>query len=450
MNGVYPRMQFAVGVGVGLVLLLALSISAVQAQTNAEEENLSHWEWYQEVRPGAEEKEAGPWTDFILTPAVFTRAQADLGDLRLYRADGKVIPYALRVRRGKDEERELPARKFNQARNPDGSAEVSLDLGEGAGEHNEVVVVTGGTNFRRPVRLEGSEDGKMWSVLEEGAYLVHFEVKNQTVDVREISYQPSRYRYLRVRVSPDRSLKEDKPEIRSVSVHRTVQLPGEEVTREASLEPRQPVPGDGGPGSAWLIDLGGRVPVERLELEVTEKEFVRPYRLERADPGEPREYLSAGEFSRRAGEKEKPLRIQLPNEVLARRLRLVVTDHRNPPLTLTAARYTAPVRQVVLATPEESAWPIRLYFGNPEAQAPHYDFEKTLPAQLEPAPTRAELAEGAQANPDYVPPPKPLTERYPWLVYVVLSLASVVLVGLLGLLGREWIRREEARGEERG
>jgi hypothetical protein len=44
---------------------------------------------------------------------------------------------------------------------------------------------------------------------------------------------------------------------------------------------------------------------------------------------------------------------------------------------------------------------------------------------------------GVQPNPDYVPEPKPLTERWPWLVYVVLATASVVLLVLLVLLGRK-------------
>ncbi len=32
-----------------------------------------------------------------------------------------------------------------------------------------------------------------------------------------------------------------------------------------------------------------------------------------------------------------------------------------------------------------------------------------------------------QDNPAYIPPPKPLTERLPWLVYVVLSAVTAVL-----------------------
>jgi hypothetical protein len=61
---------------------------------------------------------------------------------------------------------------------------------------------------------------------------------------------------------------------------------------------------------------------------------------------------------------------------------------------------------------------------------------------LEPAPRRADLSEPTR-NPDYQPPPLPWSERWPWLVYVVLSVASLVLLVLLALLSREAIARHD-------
>ena len=47
-------------------------------------------------------------------------------------------------------------------------------------------------------------------------------------------------------------------------------------------------------------------------------------------------------------------------------------------------------------------------------------------------------------NPIYQPVPKPWTERWPWLVYVVLSVASLILLGILGVLARAAIARHDA------
>ena len=42
-------------------------------------------------------------------------------------------------------------------------------------------------------------------------------------------------------------------------------------------------------------------------------------------------------------------------ELRAHRFRLVVTDHRNPPLRLLGVRYTAAAREVVFARPSPAA-----------------------------------------------------------------------------------------------
>jgi len=129
--------------------------------------------------------------------------------------------------------------------------------------------------------------------------------------------------------------------------------------------------------------------------------------------------------------------------VTARRLRLVVTDFRNQPLDVRSVTYSAPARQVVFEPKPELAQPLRLYFGNPKAAAPHYDFAEALPATLNPAPERGSL-EAPTRNPEYHPPLKPWTERWPWLVYLVLGAAAAVLLGILGALGREAVRRHDA------
>jgi hypothetical protein len=406
-------------------------------------EALSGWAWFADVSapPGD-----SAYARLVLTPGVFDGARPDLSDLRLYDGRGRDVPYALRVRRKEEVRRPFAATEFNRTTNPDRSAEVSLDLGKSAGEHNEIEVSTAGTAFRRPLRVEGSDDRKSWRTVLDKVHLLHFEEGGHVADVRRFTYAPSRYRYLRVRVAPDPAAANDAPVIASVSVLHEVHEAGDYVTRQAFVEARQPVPASEGPGSAWFIRLGENgelAPCESLTLDVADTEFARSYRLEIANPEEPAQVIVTGELRRQLSQADKPLVISFP-ETTARRLRLVVTDQRNPPLNLTAARYTAAARQVIFK-PAEAQGALRLYFGNPTAPAPGYDFARTLPATLDPAPAEAALG-ARERNPDYRPPPKPWTERYPWAVYVVLGVASAVLLGLLGLLGREAIARHGATG----
>jgi len=411
-----------------------------QPQTSAE--SLTAWEWFEEITlPAAG---SARYSDFVLTPSVFANARRDLGDLRLVDGAGREVPYALRIRRTEDKNEPLPVRQFNKVTNPDRSTQLSLDLGEKTGEHNAIDFLTSGSDFRRRVRLEGSENAQTWSSVLDNSYLIRFQVGNQLIDVHTLQYPVSRLRYLRVTVFAESGNEKDRPEITSAVVYRSIMLPGEYVTLPAHLRSREPVRAGGGlPGSAWLIDFGGEsVPCEKLLIDVADNDFVRPYALELADRDEPVRQLASGEWRRRAGSERKPVEVQFP-EVMAERLRLGVTDYANPPLTLRSVEYSAPARQVIFARSQEVTMPLRLYFGNPKAEPPHFDFAANLPDRLEPPPSRAKL-EALAANPSFQPTPKPWSERWPWLVYLVLSSASLVLLVILGLLGRGAIRKYDA------
>ncbi len=342
----------------------------------------------------------------------------------------------------------LPARAFNRAAHPDRSVELTLDLGEAPGEHNEIDVTTAGRDFRRRLLLEGSNDGTGWRVMLDKVYLLHFEIGAQVADVHRFPYPVSRFRYLRVQVFPDRSVEADAPEITAAGVFHTVRVPGEDMTLPATLGAREAVRAPEGPGSAWMIDFGGdQVPVDHLRVDASDDEFTRPYQLEVLGEENQRRVVAQGEWRRRRGREPRPLEIVFP-EVAARRLRLVVTDYRNPPLNLVGLRCTAPAREVVLASPAAGG-PWRLYFGNPAAPPPHYDFAAALPEKLDPPPVRTTLGAPAK-NPEYRPPPRPWTERWPWLVYVVLGTASAVLLAILALLAREALARHDRRAAAGG
>ena len=270
----------------------------------------------------------------------------------------------------------------------------------------------------------------------------------QAVDDREFRYPPSRFRFLRVRVERDPQVDDRPIELGSVIVWRKVEVPGEFLEQPAPLGPREPVQADGGPGSAWVLELGGdRVPCDRLTLDVADPEFVRNYHIEAAglasDPDRPFQRVGEGLWRRRAGEPRAPL-VAAFAEVAASRLKLVVTDHRNPPLDLRAATFRAAARQVVFADPGPGVTGLRLYFGNPKAEPPQYDFARNLPATLDPPPTRLILA-GRHENPDYRPEPKPFTERWPWLIYVILGAISLGLGLIIVSLARTAVRLHDAR-----
>jgi hypothetical protein len=452
------------------VALLCLSPAIVRSQDGsdsqagettpkAEEatpELQARWEYFVPVPIPAPKADDSPTLmDLVLNRDVFAHARPDLADLRLYNQSGKTIPYALRYRRPQTIQERIPATEFNRAEPDDGSSELTLDLQRDDIQYNEIKIVTLGSNFRRAVEVEGSEDGKTWRKLV-SANLIHFENENQKFDLNSLTFAASRFRFVRVRVQPDPNRvtadrEPDRVRTTEVNVMRHVEDPGERLTQEATLLPRDPVRTNGMPGSAWIIDLGGEnVPCDRIEVDIADSEFARDFMIEAEYPSGPLRQLrftyvgmmESPLWQRKPGEPKRPLVANF-QEVLTRRLKLSVTDNRNPPLSIRSIKFSAPARQVVFARPADGAGETRLYFGNPQAEFPVYDFARNLPEKLTPPPTRSELA-AASPNPNFVPPPQPFTERFPWLIYVVLSSVSVVLAGLIVSLSRTAIRIHDA------
>ena len=427
-----------------VVPLAFLFLAAISTIAFAEEPGpTARWEYFSEVPLPDDLPAMTKWQDVQLTPAVFDAARSDLGDLRLFDATGREVPYAVRVRRRTDRSEELAAREFNRSPGADLSAELTLDLGPEAVEHNSVVVVTKGQDFRRSAIVEGSADNRTWRKLVEGN-LLSFQANGRN---DRLTYPPSRFRYLRIRVSADPVVDKEVVEIERATVFHKVLVPGVDVTLQTTLGEREAVRAAGGPGSAWVIELGGRnQPVESVEVEIADSEYARDYAIEMLSPedgyGRTWTPLHSGTWQRRAGQPAKLQRTSF-GEVLADKLRLVITDHRNPPLSIRSVMQVAPARELIFARSDELKGPLRLYFGNPHAELPHYDLERNLPADLKPSPARVNLGT-RQDNPEFIPAPKPLTERLPWLIYLVLGGASAVLAAVIAKVGRRAIEVHDA------
>ena len=133
----------------------------------------------------------------------------------------------------------------------------------------------------------------------------------------------------------------------------------------------------------------------------------------------------------------------LDQEEHARKLRLVVSDHSNQPLMLNSITVGAPARQLVFELKEAPALPLRLFYGNPKAEAPHYDFENELTAKLANTPVRIGVGPATQ-NPNHEPEPLPFTERVSWLIYIVLAISILALAVILWKLAQASIKSKPA------
>jgi Protein of unknown function (DUF3999) len=424
-----------------LVILVAtvwLSVVSSHAQTS-----LSSWPYFVEVNsiPGA----PGIY-DIVVPLQVMDKAREDLADLRLYDSAGREIPYAVRIRREVHDQREISATIFNEAVVGSSTSEVSVDLGENPGAHNEVEIQTAGANFRRQVEVEGSDSGKEWRTLNARGVLLSFKSQNNAVESSRVAYPSSRYRYLRVRVIRDELTDDKAPQITGVKVLMTVDEKGQLSTWAVAVPSHQLLRNQGAYASQWTIDLGAKAPCDRLSLEIADASFSRPFQIESADDPQNVRLLATGELSRHVGDEEKPLVIAFNEEAFVRKLRLLITDYSNPTLTITSIQASAPARQLVFELKQAPAEPLRLYFGNAKITAPHYDFEKELWARAPTQPIHSTVGM-LVGNPEYKPEPLPLTERVPWLIYLVLGISSVALAWILISLARSALNAETPQTE---
>jgi Protein of unknown function (DUF3999) len=410
-----------------VILLAAVLIISVSAQTS-----LSLWPYYVEVTP---ERSAAGLYDVVVPLPVMDKARPDLADLRLFDAGNREIPYAIRIRRDVDEKREIPTRLFNYGLAGPSTSEVTVDLGENPGEHNEIEIETRGTNFRRQVVIEGSDSGREWRTLSNDGVLFSFSSQNNVAESERISYPTSRYRYLRVKVSRDQLTDEETPQVTRVKVLMAVREKGWLSTWNVPVPSYQLQRNQGAHATVWTLDLGGRVPCDRLMLQIEDESFSRPFQVESIDDAQDVRLIATGDLTRHAGDQGRPLVIVFNSEENVQKLRLQITDYSNPTLTITSIQASAPARQLVFELKGSPSRPLRLFFGNASVTAPHYDFEKELWARVSKEPVHSRMG-SVIANQDYKPEPKPLTERVPWLIYLVLATSSIALAYILFSLVR--------------
>lgn len=421
---------------VPMALAAGAFCGALQAQAALTPEPLRAWLYFKEIQWA---RGSMGLLDFVLDREILDGARADQSDLRLYDSAGRETPYMLRVRRDVATGNAFPAREFNRSADG-GAAQVSLDLGEQAQQHNQVDVETAGNNFRRLVDVQGSADGAQWSTLASDAIVFRFAAGGRSAEQQAVDYPVSRYRYLRIRVTRDPQVDRGAPELIGARVRRSVQMKGEMVSFQGNLEGRDPDRMNARPASIWRFDLGGRIPIQRVLIMAGDGVFSRPFQLEAVDNPAAPVLLASGELTRRENTGSQ-LAIEFA-EQFARRLRLTVTDDRNAPLSITGITAQGAARQVVFDSAAlfdsttGAPGPLRLYYGNPRAMAPRYDLAARLPSEWVLARSRITLGPQRE-NPIYRPEPKPFSERSPWLVYVVLGAASVVLAAILVNLARE-------------
>lgn len=383
---------------------------------------MTEWRWEGEV----EVKEGAEFAALKLGRAMYERSGSEFRDLRIVGPDGKEVgwTWADRGAGGSGARRWHDAgRLLNLVTTPGGALQFVAEARRSEGPHHGVRLDVREPEFQRRVLVETGDDLRNWDVAARGS-VVRLVVEGQKLESVRVSYPASTRRYVRMTV-------EDWPDPKTlvaVEVDSRVEVEQEWTVlgrleglkrSEQRAHPEAPVR-VGRSEWAFSMDLppfhGGR-----LVVETPSALFARSATVGSSADGEEWRESGSGMLYRAAG--KESLEVEL-GRVYPRRMRLSLTEWDNPALEIAAVRLEAPVRRVVF--PARVAGRYRVYLGKEGARMPDYDVGAVLARSAGVTPVAVEVGAWAE-NPDYAPPAKPVSERWPWLLPGVLGLAVAVM-----------------------
>jgi len=322
--------------------------------------------------------------DLALDPDVYRDAQPSLADVRIRDGDGAEIPFRIRrqERSVAESARELSVRDLVTTH--DGALRFVLDAGVGAPAHQRVRLSVRDSlrNFRVPVRVETATDGGAWQIVREAGFIYRIEADTKTADTT-VSYRPSTARFVRVTVGADHGRSLPLAGVALVAAAATERseerVAATVVARDQETMRRT---------TRLVLDRRSRRPVDRVEIDVAEREFRRVLLVEGSDDRTRWAFVGSGAISavENGGVREHATSVRVP-ETAARYLRLTIQNVDEPALTVSGARLFAVKRSVVF-----DAVPGRRYtleYGAAPAPLPPPASTAAAAADLDEGPRRA-------------------------------------------------------------
>jgi len=407
-----------------IILLLILAAAPALAA-----EPFADWKYFGRIQAPQERFVALP----LLPQNLGLSDKSDLSDFRIVDARGLEVPYAVVVETEFLTETTRKGMELNREYPDPSTSRITVDFGASMTK-NKITVETEGNNFRRSMRVEGSDNLQTWAtILPEGWLIAAGDSPEKRFESFDIG--SNNYRYVRVSVS---KMPEEKkpPEIRQVSFRYTVIRKPQETALQGTLLQSQTKDRT----STVELDFGVRnLPMQRFHLllggdpaRIFEKkcelsgrnslQHEERIRFESGEYGKSQmvdtswEHLGTGAVYRNT-QGELLLDLKVPSKF--RYVRIEIENGDSPPLDISGV--TAYVTPAYLIFEPAGQSRFDVYTGNPGAPEPRYESSKVLSAldtqTLMKCPS-IDLAERTGIKPKI----KPEGQRLVWVV-----LAAVVL-----------------------
>jgi hypothetical protein len=430
------RTKFVITVTALLLVGIVNSVFAIE---------LTEWKYKAEVTI---EEGAGEYCQLMLTPEVYNEARPDLGDIRLVNTSGEQVPYVMVRPKDTTKSQKYEPDVINRSTNADRAAMVTLDFGKKTVK-NSIEVITEGNNFRRAVKVEGSNDNIEFFTLVEQAFIfaVTYNIRFEQIDL-----PMNDYRYLRIIVLP-MTTEEKSPVIDEVRAFKTEKDLAERHPVEMTLI--EQIEDEKSNSSFYFYDLVyRRLPVSEIELEVADDSFYRYITIEGRD-AETREVKVYSEDNRQRTrnvevkweriasntiyrytdadeQKHERIVLSIPSgSRVYRYLKIIIRNYDDRPIVIKSASSKMTAHKTVF-TNIDNVIPT-LYVGSEAARKPRYDLEYRLSNPLQVTARDAKLS-GLINNPLFGQVKEPSvawTEKHKILLLIIMVAMALVLGGFI-------------------
>jgi hypothetical protein len=348
--------------------------------------------------------------------------QTPFSDLRVVTERKEEIPWQIIEKRPRKQQEEVPHRVQNLSLTEKGETWLELLIDKQGAIVNAVDVITPNTDFSRQMQVLSSADGKDWNVVRRDGVIFDITRMEKLRHTR-ITFPQIAFRYIALKInnSDARPLTINDVKVlqESVEQEQTYMIYGTADKPEFNPSRRE---------SSIVVRMNTVFPIDRLIINTAERNFQRLVEVQiKKDKGDWESCAQGTIFNfDTAAMHESQLAIDMPT-IAAKEFRLVFKNLDSPPLLINNVIGKGYNRLLIFKQSDQKMY---LFWGNPLAKQPQYDLSGLITKQNFDVP----IAYLGQAYPNSKFAGNnarlPFTERYKYLLYILVTLGIACLIFL--------------------
>lgn len=381
------------------------------------------WEKYAEIKAPtgiSNEGLAGLYLEPQQIGDIFTKVP--FADFRIITDQKEEVPWHIVATRTKQREIEVPHEIQNSSLTPEGDTWLEIVFDKQPRGINAVEIMTDEFNFSRQVEIFGSADGKTWNIVRNDGVIFDL-TKNEKFRHTRITFPQTGFRYLALKINNGNTqpfkINGVKVFQRNVLLSQSYIIQGTIEKHEINTQRQE---------SSIVVRMNTAFPVDQLVITTPEQNFQRSVEVQIKRDNKVWTRLTYGTIFNLTATNMRETRstIDLP-EIVTKEFRLVFKDFDSPPLSVT--NVTGYGYRRLLVFKQQSDKRLYLFWGNPLAHSPLYDLAEIVAKQNTNELPLAKLGQ-PRANTKFEGNKArlPFTERYKYLLYIL------VILGITGLV----------------